>query len=290
MNRDRKINKKVLKKFLNLIDKGVDVNTYLSKFPDEYDELKEYADIIKDFEDLKKTPINKDFEEQSLKNIYLKAKLENSENRKDSEKTSKKDLLFIRLRPAYLKPLIIFFSVFIFMSFSFGGILYASEDSIPGDTLYTVKRASENLQLALTPYKYEKTIYLKMLDSRLNEAHIILSQVNFKDNVAVENLIKEIDDTYERCRNRNYLGSYEDEQLQNKIKIVKEQYRKRYKMRENNIDNLPDETKGNKQDATTSSNVTIQDLGQNELGYAENKNSSSQDGQNHDSKQNQYGR
>ena len=119
------------------------------------------------------------------------------------------------------------------MSFSFGGILYASGDSVPGDNLYTVKRTSENLQVVLTPYKYEKTIYLKMLDSRLYEADIIFNRVDFADNNIAESLIKDIDDTYERCRNRNYLDSYGDEQMQDKIKTVKEQYRKRYRIQEN---------------------------------------------------------
>ena len=76
------INKKTLKKFLNLIDKGIDIDLCLSKFPNEYDNLKEYAVIISSLKNLKNIHADKDFKEKSLKDIYLQAKLENIKNNK----------------------------------------------------------------------------------------------------------------------------------------------------------------------------------------------------------------
>ena len=82
MKKYSNINKKTLKKFLNLIDKGIDIDLCLSKFPNEYDNLKEYAVIISSLKNLKNIHADKDFKEKSLKDIYLQAKLENIKNNK----------------------------------------------------------------------------------------------------------------------------------------------------------------------------------------------------------------
>lgn len=68
------------------------------------------------------------------------------------------------------------------------------------------------------------------LNSRLNEADIILNQGDFTDTTAVEKLITDIDDTYESCRNRNYLNANQNMQMQIRISTVKEGFKKRYGM------------------------------------------------------------
>ncbi|MBC8387638.1 MAG: hypothetical protein H8E13_06265 [Actinobacteria bacterium] len=82
MKKYSNIDKKTLTKFLNLIDKGIDIDLCLSKFPNDYDNLKEYAAIINSLKNLKNIHADKDFEEKSLKDIYLQAKLENINNKK----------------------------------------------------------------------------------------------------------------------------------------------------------------------------------------------------------------
>lgn len=236
-NKNKKINKKILKKFFNLLDEDIDIKSCLSKFPDYQENLNQYAMIIRSFENLKKIYPNNDVEENSLKKIYALARVENIKNQK---KETRKDISLLRLRPAYFKPVMIFVSIFIFMIFSFTGTIYASNTSIPGDLLYPVKRISENIQVTLTPYKYEKAIYLKMLNSRLSEAYIILSQSNIVDSEILEKLEKDIDDTYVSCRNRNYLDSDQERRLQNEINFIKEGFKKRYRIQRTNTNNYYD--------------------------------------------------
>jgi hypothetical protein len=286
------MNEKVIKKFLILIDKGMDIDACLSKFPGEYDYLKEYAETIKSLDNLKDIVADKDFEEKSLKDIYLRARTEDIESVK---KISPKNVLPAGLRPAYLKPLIAFLAVLVLIGFSFTGTLYASADSLPGDILYPVKRTSENIQVAFTPYKYEKNLYLKILEERLGEADMILNQADFKDTDAAESLLGDIDGTYRICRERKYLGTYEGEQLQNQITAVKERFRNRYGIQKHSTDSLSDDTSGNEQDTDTNSKADTQDNGQNEPqlngnNKTENKNQPDAGEQNQSGNQNQYGR
>jgi len=235
VNTGKNVNEKVLKKFLSLIDKGMDIDACLSKFPGYYQNLKKYAETIKSLDNLKNISADKDFEEKSLKDIYMRARTEDIEGFK---KISPKNAFLTGLRPAYLKPLIAFFAVLVLIGFSFTGTLYASGDSLPGDILYPVKRTSENIQVAFTPYKYEKNLYIKILEERLGEADIILSRDDFKDSDAAENLIGDIDETYMICRERKYLGADEGEKLQNEITAVKDRLRKRYGTHKHGTDSL----------------------------------------------------
>jgi len=227
VNNDKNVNKKVLKKFLNLLDKGLDMKTCLAHFPDERENLEHYIAIIGNFKNLRNIRVDKDFENNSLKGIYLRTRIENIKNR---EKISKKGGLLVRLRPAYLKPLVIFLGIFIFMSFSFAGTLYASESSIPGDTLYSLKRTSEGIHIAFTPYKYEKGIYLKLLETRLSEADSILNKTDYTNTAAAEKLMFDIDITYKKCLERKYLGADQNEHTQIRIKGIEEGFRYRYGM------------------------------------------------------------
>ncbi|MBN1298794.1 MAG: hypothetical protein JW997_03810 [Actinobacteria bacterium] len=291
MNKDKHINKKVLKKFIDLMDKDMDIDTCLFKFPDNQEILKQYGKIVEGVKNLKNIRTADDLEEKSLKDIYLRAKIENIEGRK---KDFKKDMFFIRLRPAFLKPLLIFLGVFIFISFSFTGTIYASSDSVPGELLYSVKRASENIQVTLTPYRYENTIYLKMLDSRLSEADALLELGDFADTAALEKLVTDIDDTYESCRKRNYLDSDQDFNMQNRIRTVKEGFKRRYGMQGKNTDDFSGNTAEDIQD-TDNAGTGDQDCKQDNTastdnGKAENTNSSDNGEQNQKGKQNQYGK
>jgi len=291
VNKNRNINKKVLNKFLNLMDKDVDIKACLSEFPGNHETLGHYAGIIKGLGNLKKISASGDVEEKSLKDVYLQARIENVEGQK---KGFKRDMFLARLRPAFLKPLIIFLGVFIFISFSFAGTIYASTDSLPGEMLYTVKRASESIQVTLTPYRYEGNIYLKMLDSRLREADVILSLGDFTDTVALEKLAADIDDVYERCRNRNYLDLNKDMQMQTRIRAVKEGFKKRYGMNKNGANDFSGQDMEDTED-TANSGTGMQGFEQDDSGKnnnsEENDNNSPDDGeQNQKGKQNQYGK
>lgn len=292
MNKDKGINIKILKRFLNLIDKDMDMRKCVSELADNQDILRKYAQIIEDFKNLKNIRANNDFEEKSLKDIYLRSRIENiAEQKKDL----KKDMLLFRLHPFYLKPLMIFLAVFVFLSFSFTGTIYASGNSVPGELLYPVKRASENIRITLTPYKYENIIYLKMLDSRLSEADILLNLSDFKDAAALENLVTDIDDTYKSCKNRNYLGSDQDVQMQIKISAVKEGFKKRYGIKIKNTDDFSGNNIIDDVQDTANFNEGAQDFEEdnpesNNNSEVGNKNSLNTGEQNQKGKQNQYGK
>jgi len=292
VNEEMNINKKILKKFLNLLDKGLDMETCLASFPDERENLKQYAAIIGTFKNLKNIRVDKDFEDNSLKDIYSRLRIEHLKNR---EKMSKKDAFLIRLRPAYLKPLVIFLGVLIFMSFSFAGTLYASESSIPGDTLYTLKRTSENIHVAFTPYKYEETLYLKLLDTRLSEADSILNKTNYTDTAAAEKLLSDIDITYKKCRERKYLSADQDGHMQIRIRGIEEGFRYRYGMQEGSTTNCSDQTSKEIQNTKSSSDTAKTGQYQNnsvnsDNNKTENNSSTNTSEQSQMGKQNQYGK
>lgn len=290
MNKDRNINKKTLKKFLDILDKDIDIKSYISEFPDNQEILWQYVKIIESFKRLKNVYANCNFKEKSLKDIYLRARIENIE---DQKKDFRKDRFFIRFRPAYFKPLIIFLGIIIFITFSSAGAIYASTYSVPGELLYPVKRTSENIRVILTPYRYENIIYLKMLNSRLNEADVLLNRDDFIDTVVLEKLVKDIDDTYDSCRNRNYFGADQNMQMQIKINAVKEGFKKRYGMQKKNTNGFSGSTINDIQD-TTNFNTGAQDFKQDNSGSkdseAGNNHSTNVYEQNKKSKQNQYGK
>ena len=219
MNKDLNINKKILKRFFKLIDEGPDPEECLAEFPEYRTKLQPYASAIHGLENLKNISTDKNFEDQSLKEVYSRARIDKLQKH---EKISERDALIIRLHPAYFKPLVVFLGVFIFVSLSYAGTIYASSGALPGDVLYSVKRTSENLQIAFIPYKYENAIYLKMLDKRLNEADSILSLADYNDAGIAEKLISDIDITYSKCRERNYLDPGQDRQMKMRIGTLKE--------------------------------------------------------------------
>ncbi|MDD5659984.1 MAG: hypothetical protein PHR39_08275, partial [Actinomycetota bacterium] len=102
---DMNANNKIFKKFFTLVERGQDVENYLDKFPNQRKELEEYADIIGSFNGLKNISADSEFENEALKEVYLRARVESLKNGK---KIPKKDVVLLNLRPAYLKPLMIF--------------------------------------------------------------------------------------------------------------------------------------------------------------------------------------
>jgi len=227
LKRNTDINKKILKRFDKLLDSGAAIEECLEKFPLYKDELAAYASITRNLKYLQNIKPEKTVEDHCLKMVYLKSRISNIAGDKE---TLKRDAAFVRMRPAYLKPLVIFLGVFIFISFSFTGTIYASNDSLPGDTLYSVKRVSESIAVAFTPYKYERSIFLKMLDERLFEADMILNNPEYSNTEATEKLISDIDETFNSCCQRKYLGSESNTYFEERVRHMKEGLHNRYQM------------------------------------------------------------
>ena len=227
MKNKKSLNQKILKKFLGLLDKGLDVDACLELFVDYRDELISYVEMIGRFEDLKELNLKEDYLKQNLKDIYTNARIENL---KDQNHISKKDLFLIRFRPAYLKPLTVFLSVFAFFSLSFAGTVYASTDTVPGETLYTVKRATESIQVAFTPYDREGNLYFKFLNRRLKEADILFQK---SDDIALslaENILTDIDYSYNKCLEHKYQGLNDGGKMKGRINKLKEDFNEKGRM------------------------------------------------------------
>jgi len=221
MKKNKSVNQKILKKFLNLLDKGYKPDECLEQFPDHRDELLGYSEMIERLKNLQALNVKEDYLKQNLKDIYAKSRIENL---KDQNYISKKDLFLIRLRPAFLKPLTVFLSVFVFFSFSFAGTVYASTDTVPGETLYTVKRASESIQIAFTPYDREGNLYFKFLTRRLNEADILIQK---SDDISLSfagNLLTDIDYNYDKCLEHKYRGLNDGGKMKGRINKLKEDF------------------------------------------------------------------
>lgn len=227
---NRMINKKILKKFLSLLDKSYDINSCLDKFPDYREQLKEYSDAIGSLVYLRNIKPDEDFTKKTLKRIHALTRIDTIENDKNA---ARRDLVIIRLRPVFLKPLIVFLSVFLFLSFSFAGTVYASGNSVPGDILYPVKRTSENMQIVFTPYTYEGGLYFKFLNKRLKEADILSKSDKVLDIELAESLLNDINYTYGKCMEHKYFGTSNGEAMGMKIMEIKEDLMKKCKMQKN---------------------------------------------------------
>ena len=85
-----------------------------------------------------------------------------------------------------------------------GSTVYASQSSLPGDTLYPVKTGVENLQLAITTSPAVKAdLYLKFTQRRIDE---VQQEVKLNRNVSTETLVKiqqQFDDTLKELSNSN---------------------------------------------------------------------------------------
>jgi hypothetical protein len=227
MKNKRPLNQKILKKFLGLLDKGLDIDACLEPFGEYRDELKSYVEMVGRFEDLKALNLKEDYLKQNLRDIYANARIEDL---KDHNHVSKKDLFLIRFRPAYLKPLTVFLSVFVFFSLSFAGTVYASTDTVPGEALYTVKRASESVQVAFTPYEREGNLYFKFLTRRLDEADILFQENNDITLTFAGNLLSDIDYNYNKCLEHKYQGLNDGGKMKGRINKLKEDFNEKCQM------------------------------------------------------------
>jgi hypothetical protein len=85
-----------------------------------------------------------------------------------------------------------------------GSTVYASQSSLPGDTLYPVKTGIENIQLAVTTSPALKAdLYLKFTQRRIDE---VQQEVKLNRNVSMETLVKiqqQFDDTLKELSNSN---------------------------------------------------------------------------------------
>ena len=218
---NKAINDKVIKKFLNLLDKGYGLEYCLEKFSPYRKDLESYLKILKGLENLGSIKNDKKLEESILEKIYQ------SSNQSDKIPEANYNVSRIRVRPAFLKPAIVFLSVFIFFSLSFAGTVFASESSLPGEALYSVKRTYEEVQIVFTPHTNEGKLYFNFLNKRIFEADNLLNRDDAINEKVVENLLGEIDYNYGKCLEHKSFGKNDGERIGKHINGLRETFQKR---------------------------------------------------------------
>ena len=184
---------------------------------------------------------NKKLEDSILEKVYK------SSTRPDKIHEDNYDVRRIRVRPVFLKPVIVFLSIFMFFSLSFTGTVYASTNSLPGDVLYNVKRTYENVQIAFTPYANEGRLYFNFLNKRMYEADALLDRAGTIDEEIIESLLGEIDYNYAKCIEHNSFGKNDSKRIGRRIDSLRETFHRR---------------RGNKYNSSYSNGTSNQNLDQ----------------------------
>lgn len=217
----KKINEKILKEFLYLAERGKDTGILLKKYPGSEDVISGYKKILNGISQFSSFGPAKDFASRSLRNIYALARTGGSGINTD---TGRDAIAAARFRPAFIKPLIVFISVLAFFVFSFAGTIYASENSVPGDVLYGVKRAGESIRIAVTPHEKKGGLYIVYLDKRLDEAEAIFSKNGRMLPEETALLMQDIDHTYTKCIEYGRLNNGNNEDLLARMSRVRNRY------------------------------------------------------------------
>lgn len=220
---DRKI-QNILDRCHALLKKGHSLEYCLERFKDHQQEIRHYFEIVENISSLKKVGPSKEFRENSLESIISRA---DKYERTIAVKTQRN---IISSRKLILRPAMIFIVFIILSVFSFAGTLFASQDSLPGETLYPLKRSFEDFRVNVYPESFKGNLHLNLLNNRINEAITLLDSENEIDPSLIEELISEMDRHYRMCRNYDCIGSSEEDDYFNLIDNVKTRYHNRYGM------------------------------------------------------------
>ncbi len=223
---------KIFNRCLKLIEKEYSIEYCLKKYSKYKTELQEYFNTMKYLNNLKNIEPEDMNISVSLDKIYSAAEniTEPAINKiKHKTKTTNNGG-----RIPFLKPAIVFTSILIVLFFSFAGTLYASQDSLPGENLYPVKRAAENIQLFLWPESRKGQVHFKFLNNRIYEADTLMESEEKNDIELIEELIIEIDKEYYKCKEYNFFTNKNEEGIVYAINDIKNKYKNKYKYRESN--------------------------------------------------------
>lgn len=148
----------ILEECLEKVIKGEDINTVLALYP-------EYA---KELEPLLRTALDTRMAVaiEPRPEFRQRAALEFQKAIREMPVKEKASAGVSRWRLAWVVPV----SVFAALLLAGTGTVAAASNSLPGDSLYSVKLASESVQLALTPSSLGKAeLYSKFNDNRVDE-------------------------------------------------------------------------------------------------------------------------
>jgi hypothetical protein len=219
MNKEKKVPDKKIEKILNkcmiLLSKGYDIDFCLKKFKKYKDLIEDYLAVYGKIKKVTDFELDKNFLENALGKIY-----KHSPEKYDIP--VKKPARIFVLKPAILSSVVIFI-----ICFSFAGAFFASQNSVPNEMLYSVKRAIENFKLSIYPKSYSGPLHFKLLKNRINEISTVIDSVSYSKEVA-DNLLSEIDYEFGQSKKYDYFGNQNKDQILNNINTIKIKYLEKY--------------------------------------------------------------
>jgi len=143
-------------------------------------------------------------------------------------------------RFSLLKPAIVFTAALVMVIFSFTGTVYASRDSLPGETIYPVKRTAENIQLSLWPESKKGNLHFRFMNNRIYEADKLMESGETASAELIEELMDEIDKEYQKCKKYNYFENRNEEEAIATIERIKNRYSNKYGQHTRNTEEIND--------------------------------------------------
>ncbi len=225
---DKKI-EKIIYKCLLLMEKGHSLDECINKFEDYRDEITEYFKTIKNIKGLEAVMPEKDYRKNSLAQIIGEAKRrEGISSEKAASAAAMKRNISTTKKRLILRPAMIFLVFLILATFSFAGTLFASQETVPGQVLYPLKRSYEGFKLMVYPENKKDGLHFQFLNNRIYEANTLLESSDPDTGIFVEGLIEEIDKEYYMCRQYNCFSTRDEGSILDSINNIKNSYGHRY--------------------------------------------------------------
>ncbi len=210
---------KIFNKCINLIEKGYSTEYCLERYSGYREELEEYFAVAKELGKMEEVKPDSKYIKSSLNKIYASSA--------EAPEVKVPETGRVRMGPAILKPVLIFMAVFILFSFSFAGTAYAAQDSIPGETLYPVKRSAESIKLMVYPESKKGSLHYQFLNNRISEADILLEIGESPDAEIIGKLLEEADGELRQCKRYGYFNGHSEQNIEEKMKRVRQKYQNR---------------------------------------------------------------
>ena len=245
---DKKI-EKIIYKCLMLMEKGYSLDYCINRFEDYRDEINEYFKTIKKIRGLEAIVPEKDYRKNSLAQIIGEAKRRGavSSEKADAAAVIKQSTPGTKKR-LLLRPAMIFLVFLVLSVFSFSGTLFASQETVPGQVLYPLKKSFESFKLIVYPENQKDYLHFQFLNNRIDEADILLESDGSGADSLIDDLIIEIDMGYRMCKQYNCFSTRDEDQVLNSINSIKSRHRNRMGMDQDNgtmkgheMDSLPDQ-------------------------------------------------
>jgi hypothetical protein len=158
------------------------------------------------------------------------------ESKRDIMQKERVGLRWLQYKPAYLFVTILL----VLVLFSSGiGVVRASADSLPGDRLYGVKLASEQIQLAMSRHPVnDAALLIEFAGERLSEAEQLVNQGRYED---LELAMAELEETLDALAS---LDLSEETPEPGSLAYVEEKIEKHIYVLNRVLEQVPDSAKG----------------------------------------------